>query len=83
METAYIKTPLGIAKLEENQMGIAVVKIGNTDEPISIIIPKVLEDSVYQLNQYFEGKRDIFTMNLNPTGTDFQKRVWKALLKIP
>lgn len=83
METAYIKTPLGIAKLEGDEGGIAVIQVLNTDEPISTVIPEVLEDAVYQLNEYFEGTRETFDMDLNPQGTDFQKKVWKALLEIP
>lgn len=36
-----------------------------------------------QLNEYFLGKRKVFDLKLNPQGTDFQKRVWLELSKIP
>jgi methylated-DNA-[protein]-cysteine S-methyltransferase len=36
-----------------------------------------------QLQEYFAGERKTFDMKLNPQGTDFQKRVWKALSEIP
>ena len=36
-----------------------------------------------QLDEYFEGKRKSFDIELAPEGTDFQKKVWGALLKIP
>lgn len=36
-----------------------------------------------QLQEYFEGNRQTFDLPLNPRGTDFQKKVWNALLKIP
>lgn len=36
-----------------------------------------------QLREYFEGKRTTFSVPLNLQGTDFQKRVWQELLKIP
>ena len=36
-----------------------------------------------ELNEYFTGKRKDFTIPLLYTGTDFQKRVWDELLKIP
>ena len=49
----------------------------------SDLIPENLEDAAYQLQEYFEGKRQNFTLELNPQGTDFQKRVWQALLEIP
>ncbi len=43
-----------------------------------------LEKTVRQLNEYFDGKRKVFDIPLKfAVGTDFQKRCWEALLKIP
>ena len=36
-----------------------------------------------ELDAYFHGKLRAFTMPLAPQGTDFQKRAWIALTKIP
>ncbi|HEY9775080.1 MAG TPA: methylated-DNA--[protein]-cysteine S-methyltransferase [Planktothrix sp.] len=36
-----------------------------------------------QLRQFFDGKRTEFDLPLNIVGTDFQKKCWKQLLKIP
>lgn len=36
-----------------------------------------------QLQEYFDGKRTTFSLPLAPAGTDFQQRVWTALLAIP
>ena len=36
-----------------------------------------------ELTEYFEGNRKTFTVPLSPVGTEFQKLVWKILLKIP
>jgi methylated-DNA-[protein]-cysteine S-methyltransferase len=36
-----------------------------------------------QLDAYFEGKRTSFDLALAPSGTDFQRRVWRALAEIP
>lgn len=41
---------------------------------------KILEK---ELAEYFEGNRTEFSVPLSPVGTDFQKSVWKILLKIP
>lgn len=38
---------------------------------------------VKELQEYFNHKRKAFTVALNPTGTDFQKRVWHFLCTIP
>jgi len=82
METAYVKTPLGIATVIGDEEGVSVISV--SDEGIvSVAIPVVLSDAVSQLNEYFEGKRSDFTFKFNPKGTDFQKKVWSALLEIP
>ncbi|MFT5737081.1 MAG: methylated-DNA-[protein]-cysteine S-methyltransferase [Maribacter sp.] len=83
MEEAFVNTPLGIAKLEGDALGLSSISVLNTKERITQIIPEVLEDAVYQLNEYFEGKRTDFDLTLNPSGTDFQLKVWKGLLEIP
>lgn len=36
-----------------------------------------------QLSEYFSGKRKVFDVPLALEGTDFQMKVWKALLSIP
>ncbi len=39
---------------------------------------------IKQLNEYFSGKRQQFeNIKLNIQGTDYQKKVWAQLLKIP
>ena len=82
METAYIKTPLGTAKIIGDADGISVISILSEGE-VSKKIPAVLKEAIQQLNEYFDGKRDEFTFKMNPAGTDFQQKVWQELLKIP
>ena len=43
----------------------------------------VLLETERQLQQYFAGTRNQFELELDFTGTDFQKQVWQALLTIP
>lgn len=44
---------------------------------------EIIKQTITQLNEYFEGKRKEFNIPLLFAGTDFQKKVWNALLKIP
>lgn len=41
------------------------------------------KEAMDQLKTYFEGSRQEFDLKLNPKGTDFQKKVWEALSRIP
>lgn len=82
MEVAYLQTPMGVAELQGDENGLASVSVLNEEKPIGII-PEVLEDAIYQFQEYFEGTRENFDLKLNPSGTDFQKKVWKALVEIP
>lgn len=83
METCIIKSPLGFTKIIGDEDGVASISILNSDEKTTDIIPVELEDCVHQLNEYFEGKRMKFDLQLNPEGTEFQKKVWNQLQTIP
>jgi len=43
----------------------------------------LIKKTAAQLEEYFAGKRKAFDLPLNPQGTEFQKKVWKALQEIP
>lgn len=40
-------------------------------------------DIARQVKEYMEGKRKRFDVRCNPSGTDFQKKVWRELTAIP
>ena len=48
-----------------------------------IIESPMIRKAHTQLNEYFKGIRKSFDLPLNPKGTEFQKKVWDVLLKIP
>ncbi len=81
-QVAFIKTPLGIAKIVGDEEGISIISILSEGE-LSITIPNELQEAVSQLQDYFSEKRNDFSFKLNPKGTDFQQKVWQELLKIP
>ncbi len=82
MESHCFKTPLGIAKITGDSLGIAQVLIADQGD-ISTSIPLVLEKAVLQINEYFLGNRIDFDFECNPSGTDFQQKVWAELRQIP
>ena len=45
--------------------------------------PEAFADVVEQLESYFRGERTTFDVELRLEGTEFQRRVWAALLEIP
>ncbi|MGY0408027.1 MAG: methylated-DNA--[protein]-cysteine S-methyltransferase [Polaribacter sp.] len=82
-ETTYYKTPIGTAKIVGNTNGIQAISVLDEDLGTSENIPVFFKDCTSQLDAYFVGERTCFNLKLNPQGTDFQKRVWQELLKIP
>ena len=44
---------------------------------------ELLEEAERQLQEYFAGRLQHFDLPLYPQGTEFQKKVWKALMSIP
>lgn len=82
METAYVKTPLGIATIVGDKDGVSIISVDDHGE-VSTEIPIILQEAVSQLQDYFEGKRTSFDFKLNPKGTEFQKKVWHSLVDIP
>ncbi len=78
---SVITTPIGNIKIEEQDEKIT--GISYTEERPSYADPHVLKEAQKQLNEYFEGRRKIFNLPLNPAGTEFQHKVWSALKEIP
>lgn len=82
MQSCFIQTPLGHAKIVGNDDGVASVSILNTNETISKNIPNALQNCVLQLNAYFQNDSKNFDLKLNLKGTEFQNKVWKQLQTI-
>ncbi len=82
MKTITIKTPLGMANITGNKLGVSEISIVDSGE-ITAEIPAELLEAAAQLRDYFDGKRTSFTFKINPKGTAFQQKVWLKLLEIP
>ncbi len=85
-----MKSPVGELKLVATNDGLAAI-LWEKDRPGRVSLNIVAQDDNHpvlleterQLNAYFAGKRKAFDLKLDFAGTDFQKKVWHALLTIP
>lgn len=82
-KSAFLKTPIGTAKIIGNKDGIAEISVLDDEHPTTEDPEEPLKSCMMQLEEYFNGQRKTFSVRLNPLGTDFQKRVWDELLNIP
>ena len=79
----YYKTPIGTAEIIGSPAGVQKISILETEGETSVDIPDFLQECVQQLEEYFFQERKEFSFKMDLKGTDFQKRVWNALLEIP
>ncbi len=83
---AYYDSPLGPITLTFDGEALVGLRFGMHDDdcvsPLSTF-HSPLSTCIRWLDQYFSGRRPDFTPPLALCGTDFQKRVWQALLEIP
>ena len=86
----YMDSPVGALKLVAHDQALVAVMWDNENhkrvrlsELIENIQHPMLLKVKQQLEQYFAGQRQQFDLPLDFQGTDFQQRVWRALLTIP
>lgn len=53
------------------------------DATYQISSSSIINSAIAQLEEYFNGSLTVFNIPIRFCGTDFQKSVWQALLKIP
>lgn len=79
--TEFVETPLGGVLVFAD--AAAIVAIEFRDEPRETRPSKLTNACVKELRQYFDGKRTKFSVPLGLNGTTFQKKVWRAIHRIP
>jgi methylated-DNA-[protein]-cysteine S-methyltransferase len=86
----WIESPVGRLRLVGGDAGLAGV-LWATQDPASSGFElgdedarhPVLSQAARELREYFAGERREFTVPLALAGTEFQKKVWRALASIP
>lgn len=79
--STYFLSPVGWLKISTNGQSLLEVTFQtepgvNEGHPINTLVQT-------QFEEYFMGDRKRFDLPLDPQGSDFQKRVWQQLVKIP
>ncbi len=82
LQTTFLKTPIGNLKISGTEDGIRAVDFTD-DFSVSTSEINFVADCVNQLDEYFQGKRTVFSVKLDLHGTPFQKKIWNELVKIP
>lgn len=85
-----IKTPVGQLKLVAHDAALVAV-LWENENPKRIRLAELVQNPQHpilletqkQLNEYFAKQRQIFDLPLDFEGTEFQQKVWQALLTIP
>lgn len=79
----YAVYPFPLGRLKIGYDTNVIISLGRTEDADEGT-KTVLTDLVYgQIMEYFTGKRQTFTFPYELRGTDFQKKVWRALCDIP
>ncbi len=79
----YYDSPIGILEISGTENGISAVHFTEKKTDPDPAIPLPLKDCCRQLYEYFVGNRMDFSLKLQLEGTNFQKKVWNQLMKIP
>jgi O-6-methylguanine DNA methyltransferase len=76
-------SPIGPLTLVASERGLVALEFGKRKHPEASEHSRHFAACRAELAEYFAGKREVFTIALDIRGTDFQKRCWAELLKIP
>ncbi len=81
--TTFLESPVGWLKITADEECLLSVEFKNSKSISSKKLPQILVDTKKQLSEYFCGKRKIFQLKVQPAGTEFQKKIWELVQKVP
>lgn len=82
MTTRWMDTPIGGLRLHA-QAGLLTAIDFDAEPQRQRVEDPVLDQAERQLSEYFDGKRTEFDLPLASEGSEFQKKVWAELRRIP
>lgn len=78
----YYESPMGVMRIMGDESAITRIDFVTRKGKVEST-HRYFRQCCRELDQYFLGKRVLFTVPLQPTGTAFQMQVWQALIQIP
>jgi methylated-DNA-[protein]-cysteine S-methyltransferase len=82
IESAAFMSPAGLIEITGGSTGIQSLYFRDGGQPV-FAGSDLLKECINQVEEYFAGSRMVFDLPLDPHGTNFQKKVWHELLRIP
>lgn len=81
--SAYYDSPVGWLLLEADESGVTKVHFMDESHETTSPVSPVLKQCMLELDEYFGGEREVFSIPIKALGTGFQEKVWSQLLTIP
>ena len=88
-----VDSPIGPLTIAANERGVTgIYMVNHSHPPAAEALGEKLESpgddpfiaqAAEELGEYFAGQRTAFDVPLDPAGTEFQRRVWAELARIP
>ena len=83
----YYDSILGKLRIADNGKAVTQIVLDSLNYPIAKDCIEqespLIKTAMQELNEYFDGKRKDFDLPIDPQGTEFQKKDWAELRKIP
>jgi len=76
-----LETPIGYLEITTNQNFLLSVSFTDHYLESSGFQPAILKETTLQIAEYFKGLRREFNLSLQPSGTEFQHKVWEKVMK--
>ena len=86
--TTVCASPVGILRLTASVRGLRSIEVVRGSKMKRETVPRtgagaIVRQAEQELREYFAGRRRTFTVKLDLEGTEFQRKAWQAMRKIP
>ena len=79
---SYLDSPIGLIEIVGNEYAVTELNFLDEKRETDFSSNQIVDDAASQVREYLAGDRKEFSVPLDMAGTEFQKKVWKALLTV-